>query len=348
MASLATDLTGTLTNGIPGSLSETAGQKIVTAAAVKALVDAESAADSTTISGSSSNGVVPTSKNVYDFVNGNYQAKAATGDTMYVGHNGTWRALESATTDSQAATDYVTLKWDATNNVYQVNLDSGHIAATSALTGSATNDSGLVTAGSIRSTILQAVESSIDSNSTDDSTVPSTKNVYDFVTGYASGNYQPKVGVASSFDSAANGGEGASKVMVGYTTRSGSGTDQSPYVYSSEWRQLRGETYIVVADDAEYGPSVRINTGMIAGDGNTITGTSSSASTKDDLTTAWAVKEYVTTQLGGLAIPEPSVECKGTNLDSDADGACALVMAWDSTANSNQGAVTLKWRKMAQ
>ncbi|MBO4583338.1 MAG: hypothetical protein J5714_04770 [Alphaproteobacteria bacterium] len=363
-ASARAALTGELnsTTHLLGTLDTTAGQKLVSASAVKDLLDAETATNTTTISSTSENDKVPTSKNVYDFVTntvGSYQPKAPTTDTtsLYLGHNGSgnvaeWNKLEAVTTNAQASTDYVTLKWNSTDSAYDVNLDSGHIAATSALTGTtATNDTGLVTAGSIRSTILQAGDTAGGTiNATTgavDTTVPTTRNVYEFVTNYAQDNYQPKI-----LDS------DAGKVMIGYNTQSGTAGN---YTYSSNWSELVGDYtvdgnnqyiggYIEVAPNPENSRAeVRLlNVGHTASAISSAT-SSDATNNKDKIASAYAVQQYVTGLLGGLSIPQPSAECSGTNLDSDDDGGCALVMAWDSTAGTNgSGAVTLKWTKMAQ
>ena len=102
--------------------------------------------------------------------------------------------------------------------------------------------------------------------------------------------------------------------------------------YDGNWRELTVDsTYM----------TLNTTTGAAVGLTNLTSATtdvSSSAGTK--LVTSGVLYDM----LGGLSIPAPIGECANTALNSDSAGACALVMAWDGTAN----AVTLKWRKMAQ
>jgi hypothetical protein len=258
----------------------------------------------------------PTVRNVYDFVKaegGNYQRKLTSSEgALYIGkwdgtlNNGagdsTWKALEAVSSNDQASTDYVTIKADS-NGVYQVNIPAAQIATTAALTGAtATNDTGLVTAGSIRSTILQAGSTAggtiasaatAQSNNTSDETVPTTKNVYEFVTNYAQDTYQPIVpdGQVTNF-------------MVGYKATSGG---------VSAWKSLIGTQYVSVANDVETGEvKVAVPEAMIASQGSDITaatGTSTGSDYNNDLTTARAVHEYVNTMMGGLEIPGMPSEC---------------------------------------
>lgn len=332
-ADLATDSAAITSDSAAGDGHPAAQSKLVTASAVNAYAEAKAnkldgdANNNNTIASHTTDSTAyPSAKAVYDFVNGNYQAKANTGDTMYVGHNGAWRALETATTDSQAATDYVTLKWDSTNSVYQVNLDSGHIAATSALTGATpTNDSGLVTAGSIRSTILQAGSTTggtissaatLETGNNSDETVPTTKNVYEFVTNYASGTYQPKT--------------------TGTTVKVG---------YDGNWRELTVDSTYMNLDTTSGAAITLANVGHAGTDISGATAASAQSGT-DKIASAYAVQAYVQSLLNGNNIPAPTGDC--ASIASDADGGCALVLAYYAAEGTTPAGVRLKWTKMSQ
>ena len=77
---------------IADSVATDSSQKLVTENAVYDLVDREGTSGTTTITASASETQVPTSRNVYDFVNGNYQPKTTTQGVM-TGYNGTWHTL---------------------------------------------------------------------------------------------------------------------------------------------------------------------------------------------------------------------------------------------------------------
>ena len=64
--------------------------------------------------------------------------------------------------------------------------------------------------------------------------------------------------------------------------------------------------------------------------------TGSSHTNAGNLTTAWAVKDYVTTVLGGETLPEMNPLCKVANTH------CALVTSWDATLNGGTGGITCK------
>ena len=120
-AQLAAAATGLLnansTSGAVTALTSTEQVKLVEAGAVEGLIAYESSVGTTTISDAvSGNGKVPTVKNVYDFVNGNYQAKAATGaNTIEVGHNGAWANLVGDSTYTNVAMDGNNAKVSLTN-----------------------------------------------------------------------------------------------------------------------------------------------------------------------------------------------------------------------------------------
>ena len=114
----------------------------------------------TTISSSSANDEYPTSRNVYQYVEsritgvaGNYQPSLTTSQTgLYVGHNTgsatTWQQLEAAqTTGNQASTDYVTIKYNSTDSVYDINLNAANV--TSSSSDIATNTDKLATSGAV-------------------------------------------------------------------------------------------------------------------------------------------------------------------------------------------------------
>lgn len=278
-----------------------------------------------------SNETYPTTKNVYEFVTGaisgaggTYQQTVSSGNgydssKLYVGHNGSWNALETTVSSStHGSTDYVTIAENG--GVYEVNIPTAQIATgNSDVTGTlgTTAAAKLVTAGAVNSVILAAGSAAgaetITTNTTNDTTVPTAKNVYDFV----SGGYQPKA---------------AAGVKVGN---------------NGSWDSLTVQTDYLALDTSTAGTvQIKVNA---ADSGTDISGLQSSLSSgANDLTTAWAVKDYVATQLGGLAIPEPTGECASSSLSSDADGGCALVWAYYAAEGTTPAGVRLKWTKMAQ
>ena len=354
--------------GITGTLTETSGSTpgtedaLVTAGAVKSLIDmglsdAANAENDTTMptslavvsyaekkankataiiptgqtgANSTSNTAYPTTKAVYDFVtsqvgNAAYQPKddtQATTTTVRVGYNSNgstpgWGNLTGATNG------YVAISGSGAD--YTVDIPSAKIATHGA---TVTGDNGynnditsgaptLATAGAVYEYVQDHIkttsEATIANSTSDDANVPTMKNVYDFV----SGGYQAKA--------AAN----TSTVQVGY---------------NGGWASLAGDgTYISVSPNSG-SPTVSLGNMTTASSDFVAAGDTNAGTKRPMLAKAGDVYDFVTAQLGGLAIPAPSAECSGENLDNVNDGGCALVMAFDSTAN----AVTLKWTKMAQ
>lgn len=339
VATTAAQLTGPISSGVAGAFTGNNGNKLVSATAVKALIDTEATDGTTTLGDSSTNEKVPTSKNVVD-----YAEKKA--------------------------------------NKLAYNNGETITAAATATSGNTSN-----------------------------TTYPTVKNVYEFVKS-ENAAYQPKVGDSANVDT-----NGKSKVMIGYTTRSG---EANNYSYSSEWKQLAGDDYITVGLDNSDNPKVSLgnfaastdlygSTGtnddklvkagavrsvtlQASGDGTqgspwatTITGsdqndkfpsaknvyefvtgrelalgtgtgnpeTISGNSTVDTkVPTVANVYKFVMAQLGNLPIPEPGEDCSlGTNGITDSNNhACALVLAYWTAAESptNQAGVGLKWVPMPQ
>ena len=110
-----------------GLVSESTTSKLVTAGAVQGLLERESAG-TTTIDNTASNDAFPSSKNVYDFVNTNYQAKAATGTAVRVGYNGGWATLAGDSSYISVADDNGTPKVSLTNVAGVGNGNSSTIA----------------------------------------------------------------------------------------------------------------------------------------------------------------------------------------------------------------------------
>lgn len=82
-------------NQVASSIATDGSAKLATENAVYDLVDREGTLGTSTI-GNQSTTLVPTSKNVYDFVNNGYQAKA-TGQTVQIGYDGGWQTLGGST-----------------------------------------------------------------------------------------------------------------------------------------------------------------------------------------------------------------------------------------------------------
>ena len=101
LAAAATDLlNANSTSGVVTALTAANQVKLVEASAVEGLIAYETSVGTTTITNADSgNGKVPTVKNVYDFVNGSYQAKAAANtNTVQIGYNATWGTLSGDST----------------------------------------------------------------------------------------------------------------------------------------------------------------------------------------------------------------------------------------------------------
>jgi len=289
----------------------------------------------------------PTVKNVYEFVTNqgaNKQRKLGSTETgLYVGTYSatdadTWKALETAAAaNSQASTDYVTIM-DNGSGVYQVNIPATQIATTAALTGAtATNDTGLVTAGSIRETILQAGSTAGGTiNATTgavDTTVPTTKNVYEFVTNYAQDTYQPRVE-----------NNDAGKLMLGYSTQSGAAGSET---YTPGWKELSvadvsngsslSSTGYVTKSVSGDVYTVNLDNALVTTTGAAINSYNASTNTGDgnDLVTVSAVKQYA----GGII--DVANPCSASTTDGHY---CALVAKYSATAPNN---VEYEWTIMA-
>ena len=304
----------------------------------------------TTAEATDGNTKFPTVRNVYDFVKaegGNYQRKLTSSeDALYIGKwdstigtsgDSTWKALEAVSSNDQASTDYVTIKADG-NGVYQVNIPASQIATTAALTGAtATNDAGLVTAGSIRETILQAGNTAggtIDATTgAVDTTVPTTKNVYEFVTNYAQDTYQPRVE-----------NNDAGKLMLGYSTQSGAAGSET---YTPGWKELSvadvsngsslSSTGYVTKSVSGDVYTVNLDNALVTTTGAAINSYNASTNTGDgnDLVTVSAVKQYA----GGII--DVANPCSASTTDGHY---CALVAKYSATAPNN---VEYEWTIMA-
>lgn len=346
-ATAATDLTGAV-NGSTGVLTAPTGndlKKLVTAGAVNALIQAETAQDTTNITSAvAGNGTVPTTKNVYDFVTSaistagqDYQRKLGSSESgLYVGaydanNDNTWKELVVADVSSGSNlsnTNYVTKS--VSGNVYTVNLDAAQVgtAGTDVTASSTKLATGKAVYEYVQSNITTTSEGTIATNTTDDVNVPTIANVYNFVTNYASDTYQVK--------------NTTNKLMVGY---------------GNAWREIKalGDTSVAGAttsyvtftpDDANNPTSYTVN---IAGQAVTTAGTAIAAydattnsGDGTDLTTVKAVKEYVASQVD-------TQFALGTNPCATANGAasgayCALVAHYDSTA----GGAVYEWTVIAE
>ncbi|MBQ6027375.1 MAG: hypothetical protein IJL21_02380 [Alphaproteobacteria bacterium] len=352
-AMAATDLTGTLSNGVATAPTGNNLKKLVTVGAVNALVDGESTAGTTTINENSTNGTVPTSKNVYDYVEGKvgnaaYQRKLTADDTgtLYIGQydanasgtdKSTWKELSVANASGQnpalASTNYVAKT--VSGNVYTVNLDAAQIADSIATDASQK----LVTENAVYDLVDRestAGTSTIGSQST--TLVPTSKNVYDFVTTYAADNYQPIIDTAR-----------ANKIMIGYNTATTNGGNTT---YSSDWKELVGDYvyqnstdvgYIQVDVNPEATGQVEVRLQNVGHAGSVISSATSSDVTNgtDKLASAYAVQQYVSTMMGGLEIPPMSDACT-TAIALNNGHYCALVAGYDATDG-----VKLEWTVMA-
>lgn len=295
----------------------------------------------------------PTTKAVYDYA----QQKVLDNSNLYVGSKGAWGQLSSATSNGATSNDYVTIKETGTDTgVYKVNIAADSIAS----------DSAAITTGGTINTGTEAQQNAAKGK------LATAKAVYDFVSTYGGNTYQPKVGGAGSVDSTS----GKSKVMVGYSTRTGS---SGSYEYSSTWQPLSGDDYITVGLDASDNPEVKlgnfaasndlygtnntndaklVRAGIVrgitlqaSGDGTqgspyatTITGSNQN----DKFPSAQNVFEYVQSQTGGNVIPTMSADCRAAINGTTPNNHCALVASWDATLNNNTGGIVLEWTVIAQ
>jgi len=321
---------------------------------------------------STSDTAYPTTKAVYDFVTtqgGAFQPKvertgpsvgirtgSGTSESPYIY---TWGGIQAQGGNTLTGTtdNYVTMT--ESSGVYSIGLASTMVSVDKADITS--NNKKLMTAMGVNDYMTDLVwtttDGTIASAYQNDARVPTVKNVYDFVTGQistAGDDYQPKVGGADSY------GTDSSKVMIGYTTRTG----ESPnYTYSSEWKPLSGSTYVTVSTDSNGGTVALTN---LAADADVYgsrttndeklvkagsvrklldTTLSSAANAENDQTvpTSKAVVDYVTGLTGGLTIPTMPQECTTA---AEAGGYCALVYGdADDTQSGVQAG--LMWTVMA-
>lgn len=360
----------TANSDITGTLTETNGDtigtkyKLVTANAVKSLIDtglsdATNGENDTTVptslavvsyaekkankateitdgdgGNSTSDTAYPTTKAVYDFVTtqgGNFQPKVdeAAATTMYVGKYvpADGNTLASATWDKLTTGTYV--------------------ANTSTTAGTYTLD---IPTTKVASVTTDFVDSNDANASTKRPKLTTAGAVYDFVKAEG-GNYQPKIDNAR-----------AGKIMIGFNTQTGEGSGAT---YSSDWKELIGAStdassavgYVTIKEPVWRTGAYEVNIAenMIAVSGSNIAAadtTGDGTAYMNDLTTALAVKQYVTGLTGGLTIPAPGPDCQlGANGITDSnDKACALVLAYWTAAESPTGTagVGLKWVPMAQ
>ena len=359
LATDSTDITDTTaaSTGHPGAQS-----KLVTAGAVNAYAEATAnklpynTNDSTeTITANSDNNTkFPTAQNVYEFVTGaidtageGYQRKlnATTESTaLYIGKydstlnsgagDSTWKQLQAqgASTLPGTTENYVTIT--ESGGVYSIGLASAMVGVDKAditsntkklMTGQGVNDY-------MTDLVWTTTDGTIVSAQTRDDIVPTVKNVYDFVTGYATGNYQPKV---------ADGDAG--KVMIGYNTATPGTNPGDPTTYSSNWRQLTVDSTYMNLDTTTGAAITLANVGHAGTDISGATAASAQSGT-DKIASAYAVQEYVQSLLNGNVLPAAGEDCQaGANGITSSNGkACALVLAY------HDNGVGLKWIPMAQ
>ncbi|MBP5485739.1 MAG: hypothetical protein J6Y07_03475 [Alphaproteobacteria bacterium] len=263
---------------------------------------------------------------VYDYAQPKVSTVAGT-NSVQVGYkansnaNPTWTTLQAASNSAGSNNNYVTM--NANSGVYTVNLASDMIGT--GIGDVAYGSNKLTTGSAVYSMVLpeglggSSTITAANANGTDgDKKVPTVKNVYDFVTAYAGGTYQPKIETTD-----------ANQVMIGYRTATSDG--QGGYEYADGWQQLSGDTYIAVVSDGTDATVGLKSTQMV--------------SSKEDLLDsdngAKLVKASAVRQLlGGNVLPPMPEACGSAN---NTGVHCALVTSWDSVA----GAVKLEWTVMA-
>lgn len=337
-ATAAADLTGydASSAALGAALTSPADKKLVTAGAINGMILRESTNGVTSIDENATHATVPTSKNVYDYVEGKvgnaaYQRKLTQADTgtLYVGQyddsvvtgdKSTWKQLSIADADNTggtaalANTNYVAKT--VSGGVYTVNLDAAQIADSIATDNSAK----LVTENAVYDLVARegtGAVTTINGTSPSDSLVPTVKNVYDFV----DGNYQPKTS--------------GTNVMVGY---------------NGTWRSLAGDSYITVAADGS-SSSVTL-TNMTGSTSDFVAPVASNdanydtvSATRAKLAKSGDVYDFVMAQTGGLAIPEMPDGCDTV---AATGGYCALVYGLISgTAGQSGATYGLQWTVMA-
>ncbi len=328
-ATTAAELTGydatTAANG--AALSGTDAQKLVTTGAVNSMILREDT-NGTTINSNATNGTVPTSKNVYDFVTGaistagaDYQPKLESTDDgdLYVGQydsDSTWKRLDIANASGQnpalASTNYVAKT--VSGDVYTVNLDSAQIADSIATDASAK----LVTENAVYDLVDREVSSGTSTIGSQSTTlVPTSKNVYDFVNN-------------------------------GYQVKATAGADTIEVGHDGAWANLVGDsTYTNVAMDSSSAKVSLINvtTGSNATEFVPSSDTTN-AGNRTKLARAGDVYDFVTGLTGGLVIPAMPSACTTASLSG---GYCALVYGLVSgTAGQDGATYGLQWTVMAQ
>ena len=311
--------------------------------------------DTTTITSNSTNDQYPTSRNVYKFVKGEI---AALDGVANIQGDGTYLNVSTVTVDEGLSTEH---------DVKQVNIITNNLASANAdVTGTlATADQGkLVTASAVNSLIDSTLDSN-DSNNTNH--VPTSKAVYDFVTGTTGDDgFQPKISDTQASAIAGFGGtDSGDAVAVGYKPSDGnggygnstwltfgarangqggaSGDNHLSYLrvdYVPGTGNEREKAVIDIKSTAIAGADTAI---IAAGDNNAL------PTVTDKLTTAKAVFDFVMAQTGGATIPEMPSRCTQSGVH------CALVTVYHDTAvgTSGQpgyiaaGETTLDWTVMA-
>ena len=309
-ADAITDTTAAST-GHPGGQS-----KLVTAGAVNAYAEA-TANKKTTITGNeTSTTSFPTTGAVYDY------AQPRVTSTMSGVYVGTWDSNGSTASWNQLSTSgYVAAD---TTSGYAIGLDGSKIAD---------NASGRTIAayGTAHSAVVAAGANATEQQQSDEADaaerLTTAKAVYDFVTSYGDGAYQPHVtgtgakvgtlnttGGVDSYDwetIQASGGQTSNAASTSYLTMTHSGT-----------------TY-----------EVNLTSDQIASAGSTIAGADLTANSNDvdnvKLATALAVKDY----MNGFGLGDASATLPSECRTSGSNGVCSLIAYYDDSANK----IIYKW-----
>lgn len=323
-ATTAAELTGPLTNDEAGAFTGTNGDKLVTATAVKALINTESTAGTTSLGAGSSNATVPTSRNVVDYAEAKAN-KARAIITSGTGQNNTSATGgDTAYPTTAAVYDFVTSQVGSA--AYQPKLEnsqiglylgsySGGASTWQELQGSSTGTSattGYVTIqaddGVYKVNLDQAqVASSIAANSGSSAKLATEGAVYNYV----GTNFQP---IAATDNS----------IKIGY---------------NGDWQNLGGDGTYVTVSSSNGASSVALTNITAAGTG----ATSDFTTNNTKLARAGDVYDFVMDQLGGTAIPQAPSDCENAT-----DGVwCALVYGQIGVDGNSNPTYGLKWTIMA-
>jgi hypothetical protein len=317
--------TNAITSGASNILSASSGsasdtQKLTTAGAVYGLLDREGTNAGSTLSSSSSDNTVPTSKNVYDFVNTKVTNANITGN-VDDGHTQKVLIVTQAWATEQGYNSQVVAGTPTNGDLEHIDhweliVPDSRIAKTAA---------NITTGGTSNQTVVQ--ENLTTAKAVYDYAQPGATSAAGAQVGVKSGNTSTWYTLAAGQDGRTIGTNTQDVAYTQITRDNGEGTNTAGvYVDLNHERVMLASTYT----GSDFQTGIANVTDNIAGAGLA-------------LATAGAVKEYVDSITHGNTLPLMPSSCQVENVH------CALVSKVVTPASGNDPAVTeLEWTVMAQ